>query len=109
MLPHDGSGGWMPRPRNESEASARIAKPMLKEACTTIGVTEFGRTWRCMIHQSAAPSTRAAWTYSRVRTVRTCRKRQHRVDQPHQHSVDGAAPVAGGQTDRAADQDGHRH
>src|SRR4029077_12800385 len=45
MLPHDASGGWMPSPRNDSEASARIAKATLSEACTTMGAVAFGSTW----------------------------------------------------------------
>ena len=44
MLPHDAAGGWMPRPRNDSEASARMAKATLSEACTTIGAVALGNT-----------------------------------------------------------------
>src|SRR5204862_1192884 len=46
MLPHDAAGGWMPRPRNDSDASARIANATLSDACTTIGAVAFGSTWR---------------------------------------------------------------
>src|SRR6266511_2037828 len=66
MLPHEGAGGWMPSPRNDSDASARIAKAKLSEAWTTIGVAAFGSTCRLTIHQFGAPSTRAASTYSRA-------------------------------------------
>src|SRR5262249_30128822 len=69
MLPHEASGGWTPRPRNDSEASARMANATLRDAWTTIGVAAFGRTWRAAIRQPGAPSARAASTNSRARMV----------------------------------------
>ena len=61
MLPHEASGGCTPSPRNDSEASARIANATLSEACTTIGVAAFGRTWRQAMRQLGAPGWRIAW------------------------------------------------
>ena len=33
MLPHDGSGGCVPRPRNDSADSASTAKPIVRLIC----------------------------------------------------------------------------
>jgi hypothetical protein len=62
MLPHEAAGGWTPSPRNDSDASARIANATLSDACTMIGVAALGNTWRRAIHQPDAPSARAAST-----------------------------------------------
>src|SRR6266699_5399034 len=43
MLPHDGVGGWTPRPRNERPASSMIALPTPSAAATLTGVSAFGR------------------------------------------------------------------
>ena len=45
-LPIDDSGGWMPKPRNESAASTRIAAAMMSVVLTTIGPTQLGRMCR---------------------------------------------------------------
>src|SRR4029453_3569700 len=55
MLPHDAWGGWMPSPRNESDASARMAKATLSEACTMIGLKAFGTTCRQAAPPAGAP------------------------------------------------------
>ena len=44
MLPQEAPGGWMPSPRKDSEASARMAKATLSEAWITMGARAFGRT-----------------------------------------------------------------
>ena len=62
MIPHEGSGGWVPSPMNDSAASARMAKAREIEACTMIGVATLGSTWRRMIRPSLAPTDRAART-----------------------------------------------
>jgi len=64
MLPHDGSGGWTPSPRNDSAASIMIAVDRLNVACTMIGASTLGRTARRMIRPSRAPSARYASTKS---------------------------------------------
>src|SRR5262245_14333902 len=43
MRPSDGVGGRTPTPRKDSAASTRIAMAMSTEACTSTGVTQFGR------------------------------------------------------------------
>ena len=43
MSPHDGAGGGMPSPRNESVASSRIACAISKVATTTRALPIFGR------------------------------------------------------------------
>jgi Kelch motif len=40
MLPQDGSGGWLPRPRNDSVASIRIASGTAIAICTTNGARQ---------------------------------------------------------------------
>ena len=49
MLPRLGSGAWTPSPRNDSDASSRIALAMPKVATTVSGPTRFGSMWRVMI------------------------------------------------------------
>ena len=69
--PKDGLGGCVPRPMNESEASIRIAIPMLIDACTTNGPILFGMTWRSMTRNGVAPMALAASTYSSPRVLIT--------------------------------------
>src|SRR5690606_20846591 len=71
IRPQEGSGGWVPRPMNDSAASARMAKARLIEVWTMIGAATLGRTWRVMIRRSPAPIDRAARTKTCSRTVRT--------------------------------------
>ena len=66
MLPHEAPGGCTPSPRKDSDASARIAKATLSEACTTIGAVALGSTWLQAMRQPGRPSARAASTYSRA-------------------------------------------
>src|SRR2546428_13059487 len=51
IKPHDGVGGWGPRPRNESVASIRMALPSQIEAITRIGAVTLGRMWLRMIRR----------------------------------------------------------
>ena len=44
--PHSASGGWAPRPRNDSPESRRIALPTSSVASTSTGPTTFGSTSR---------------------------------------------------------------
>ena len=46
----------MPKPRNDSAASVRIASATNSVIVTTIGPTQFGRMWRKMIRRSLAPA-----------------------------------------------------
>src|SRR5437016_7958609 len=62
MDPHDGVGGCVPSPRNDSVASAVIAPAMSSEACTTIGETLLGRMWRQIMRPSPTPIALAAST-----------------------------------------------
>ena len=52
MLPQLGKGGRMPRPRNDSAASARMAPPMPSVAITISGPRMLGRTWVNMMRRS---------------------------------------------------------
>ncbi len=61
----------MPRPRNDSAASARIANASDSEVCTMIGAAAFGSTCMPMIRRSLAPIDVAAVTYSSSRTLST--------------------------------------
>src|SRR5205814_9765432 len=95
MLPHEAAGGWMPRPRNDSDASARIAKATLSEAWTTIAAAALGSTWRTAMRQAGAPSARAASTYSRALMPSTwpphAPRERRRVDDPQRDEDAGAA------------------
>src|SRR6202035_2558066 len=44
MRPHDGCGSGMPRPRNDSEDSVRMAEPSWAVASTINGASVFGST-----------------------------------------------------------------
>src|SRR5258707_744584 len=46
MLPQVGSGGLMPIPRNDRDASSKSTFPTPSAADTMIGAAAFGRTWR---------------------------------------------------------------
>ena len=49
ITPHDGVGGWTPRPRNDSTASPMIAAGIVTVACTSSVEDMFGRTCRARI------------------------------------------------------------
>ena len=49
------SGGWTPKPRNESAASTRIAAAISERRVTMIGPMQFGRMWRNMMRRSTRP------------------------------------------------------
>ncbi len=69
-LPRDGVGGCTPKPRNDSAASVRIARPTVSVALTTIGPSAFGSMCRSMIRRSPDPAAFAASTYSFSRSER---------------------------------------
>src|SRR5439155_222016 len=71
IVPQDGSGGWMPRPRKESVASARIAVESASVVCTIRGAMTFGSTCSDSTRVAPPPAARAASTYSRPTTART--------------------------------------
>src|SRR5690606_25692965 len=68
MPPHDGAGGWMPRPRNDSAASDRIAKANESDVCTINGPVMFGSTCRPRIERPLTPMVRATCTQGSLRT-----------------------------------------
>ena len=59
IWPHDGVGGLMPTPMNESAASVKIASGMPKVTATTMGDSAFGRMWRTQEPAGAARRARA--------------------------------------------------
>src|SRR5438128_11466052 len=61
--PHDGKGGGTPKPRNESDDSARIVAPSAIGARMMIVAMTLGRMWRTMMRAWPQPSARAASTY----------------------------------------------
>src|SRR5205814_9744984 len=63
IKPHDGVGGWVPTPREESVASIRIALPSQIEAMTRIGAVTLGRMWLMMMRGWRHPMACAASTY----------------------------------------------
>src|SRR5215510_11236951 len=46
ICPHEGVGGLIPTPMNDSAASVKIASGMPKLTATTMGVSALGRTCR---------------------------------------------------------------
>src|SRR5829696_8410362 len=56
MLPQDGVGGWTPMPRNDSDASTRIAFATPNVAATRTTPAVFGSRWRNIRRASEAPS-----------------------------------------------------
>ncbi len=70
-LPHVGTGGFTPKPRNDSADSVRIAAATFSVTVTMIGPAEFGSRWRKMIRLSLEPSARAASTNSFSLSERT--------------------------------------
>ena len=71
MTPHDGVGGLMPMPKNDSVASASMAVGMLNATETMTGARMFGKRCRDMIRRAGAPIARAASTNSRSLSAST--------------------------------------
>src|SRR6266542_6861216 len=65
IAPHDGVGGLIPTPRNDSVDSPMIAFGTLKAAETISGARAFGSRCLNMIRPGVAPTDRAASTNSR--------------------------------------------
>src|SRR5262249_44096979 len=62
IRPQEGCGSGTPRPRNDSDASVRIAAPSCAVAITISGASVFGSTWRTATRNSLIPMARAAST-----------------------------------------------
>ena len=62
--PNDGIGGCAPKPRNESEASTKIAAESNRLDWTSITDVMFGKIWYTIILKSEAPIDIALSTYS---------------------------------------------
>src|ERR687892_348350 len=58
--PQDGVGGWAPSPRNDSDASARIANAVDRLAWTTSEFEMFGRMCLNTIREPVAPTAEVA-------------------------------------------------
>ena len=69
--PQTGVGGGGPSPRKESPASVRMAPDTYSAACTMIGASTFGSTWRRRIASVPTPTSRAASTYGSSLTAST--------------------------------------
>ena len=69
-LPEAIDVGGTPTPRKESVASARMAKPRFSVAMTSTGPSTLGSTWVSMMRALESPMTRAASTYSLLRSTR---------------------------------------
>ena len=63
--PHEGAGGWVPSPRNESAASSSMATAPVTAIWTTMGVSALSRIVRNMRYAGPTPSARVATTNSR--------------------------------------------
>ena len=71
MFPQLGCGGWMPKPRNDSPLSRRIALPTPSVVATMAGPSALGSAWRQRTRYGRAPSAVAASTYGCTRTPST--------------------------------------
>ncbi len=88
IVPQLGVGGWTPRPRKLSDASAIIAPAMPSVAWTMTEGNAVGSTCRTTIRAERAPSARAACTYSSSRARSTCpRTRRAYPTHPITHSA----------------------
>lgn len=67
-MPRLGSGGWIPRPRNDSSASPITATGMITVACTITEDAALGRTWVSSTRGPEAFIVFAASTNSRSRS-----------------------------------------
>src|SRR5215510_12716134 len=74
MPPHDGVGGWTPRPRNESVASSTMARASSSVAMTTSEESTLGSTCRAMTRTTEPPRAWMASTNSRERSTSTCER-----------------------------------
>ena len=68
-VPSEGEVGGTPTPRNDSVASVRIAVATWIVASTSTGPSTLGSTWRRMMRSGDTPMTRAACTYSLLRST----------------------------------------
>ena len=59
IRPRLGVGGWVPRPRNDSDDSVRIAHDSASVICTTIGALTLGSTCRSRIRRVGCPAPAA--------------------------------------------------
>ncbi len=64
MLPHEGWGGCVPKPRKLSDASVRMAHDRAKLTWTMMGAEMLGRMCRATMRPEGAPTEWAASTYS---------------------------------------------
>ena len=91
-VPSDGCVGGTPTPRNDSVASVRIAVATWIVASTSTGPMTLGSTCFRMMRSGATPTTRAACTYSLLRstsveprTVRAYCTQPGKRDREHEH------------------------
>src|SRR5437879_108782 len=63
IAPHDGYGGGMPKPRNDSADSARITVPSPMVARMMIVAITLGSTYSSTMRRWPDPTARAASTY----------------------------------------------
>ena len=69
-VPSEGCVTGRPTPRKESVASSMTASARLIVAITSTGPITLGRTCRAMMPKPETPISRAAWTYSLLRSTR---------------------------------------
>ena len=72
MDPHDGVGGFTPRPMNDRNASVVMYPGIANVSATTNGPKMLGRICLNMMRRSLVPMVRAASMYSFWRTESTC-------------------------------------
>ena len=60
ISPQAGVGSNTPSPRNESDASSRMAWPRNAVSMMRYGAKTFGAMWRSMIRPAPEPTVRAA-------------------------------------------------
>src|SRR5712692_12065345 len=78
IKPHEGVGSNTPRPRNDSEASSRIAWPRNAVIMIRYGAKTFGATCRNMIRTAPVPTDRVASMYG-ISTIASALERTTRA------------------------------
>ena len=104
----------MPKPRNDSVLSTRIASATTSVAFTMIGPKQFGSTCRTMMRVFDAPIVRAASTNSRSRSdkrraAHDARDRSPEQERQQQRDAERAAQVERSERAEIDGADRHRH
>jgi hypothetical protein len=101
MPPQSAAGGWMPRPRNESELKNRNAKQNRSPNSAISGGSVLGRTSRNTIQGSRSPRSRATSTKSMTAmSIATARESRKTRVESRSAMTTTSVTTEGGRTER---------